>query len=158
MSESDKQAINEDSPRGPVGDLAGEENGVVDSSQSRRRFTRQAVVGGAVVFSLANRSAWSSDTQGDNCISKGFWDSFAAPGYVESIAPGNLNLEKQATLDKAYRIQDLGGSEDYELVDDGEQVCAVPLTDSDDASGVTAESGSEHPSSRGNRPSWSRGR
>lgn len=46
-----------------------------DANASRRQFTRQAIVGSAVLFSLGNRPAWS---QTPDCISANTYASWAA--------------------------------------------------------------------------------
>lgn len=66
---------------------------VVDDSpvagQSRRRFTRSAAVGSAVLLTLGNRAAWGTFNHGGGhnklCISQRTWDSYTAG--TASIAP-----------------------------------------------------------------------
>lgn len=62
-----------------------------ESSASRRRFTRNAVVGSAVLFSLGNRAAWGEATNTGVCLSAGVTSSLAAyeAGGVASLAAGS---------------------------------------------------------------------
>ena len=80
------------------------------SSASRRKFTRGAVIGGAVVFSLGNRAAWSvpgNDQGGGNdpvCLSAATVASMAAynngqrasmsPTTADAIDKYNLEMQK----------------------------------------------------------------
>jgi len=139
MSESENHTANEGGADKPLNvDINADRSGS-EASPSRRRFTRQAMVGSAVVFSLANRSAWSSTGEGDLCVSKPFWDSYVSPDYVVSIAPGND--EKQQTLKTAQRIDELTSTPDYDLVDDGQHVCAVEVTQAETQSGPGGQRG-----------------
>ncbi|MBA6412720.1 hypothetical protein H2508_06290 [Parahaliea sp. F7430] len=57
-------------------------------SNSRRQFARGAAVGGVVLLSLGNRSAWGVMTSTDKvCFSKALLESFAMNGLA-SMAPG----------------------------------------------------------------------
>ncbi len=58
-------------------------------AESRRRFTRSTVVGGAVLLTLGNRAAWGAaggKASGQVCISQNTWESFVAPGFQMSAA------------------------------------------------------------------------
>jgi hypothetical protein len=61
-----------DAERGETA-VTGSEGAVANAS--RRRFTRGAVIGGAVVLSLGNRAAWSDPVQ-SVCISDATWLSY----------------------------------------------------------------------------------
>jgi hypothetical protein len=65
---------------------------------SRRRFTRNGIVGSAVIFSLGNRAAWGRPVTG-TCVSPVVWASWTAPNGGFSAHPGHgedtpLQLEK----------------------------------------------------------------
>jgi hypothetical protein len=64
---------------------------------SRRRFTRNAVVGSAVLFSLGNRAAWGGENHSnETCMSRTILASFVANGnQFASLSP--VNLESDAT-------------------------------------------------------------
>jgi len=62
------------------------ENRNVDAATSRRQFTRQAIMGSAVLFTLGNRPAWGQRSIPDVCISVGLWDS-VANGFGASHHP-----------------------------------------------------------------------
>ncbi|TCO76314.1 hypothetical protein [Chromatocurvus halotolerans] len=128
MSESEEDTTTQSTANQSVSGQEASDDVSADSSHSRRRFTRQALVGSAVVFSLANRSAWSQSGGGDNCISKAFFDSFTDPDYVASIHPGKQD-ERLLMEDKANDIQDLIATDGYELVDTGEGESCVVETD-----------------------------
>ena len=57
-------------------------------ASSRRRFTRNALVGGSVIVSLANRPAWGNTLTPDDlrCVSAGLFHSFDTVGQV-SLGP-----------------------------------------------------------------------
>ncbi len=61
-----------------------------DEGQSRRHFTRSAVVGGAVLLTLGNRGAWgaagTAKPANRLCVSQNSWESFIAPGFQISAA------------------------------------------------------------------------
>lgn len=61
-----------------------------ETAGSRRRFTRDALMGSAVIFSLANRSAWGqSEHADDTCMSATMLTSFVANGnQFASLRPG----------------------------------------------------------------------
>ncbi len=81
--------MNSDLESKPDQDTAPLETGGA-SDQSRRQFTRSAVVGSAVLLTLGNRGAWGAAgaSRGNNklCISQQTWDSFTAPGFQMSAA------------------------------------------------------------------------
>jgi len=60
-----------------------EENENQLSLKSRRRFTRNALAGGAVLLTLGNRSAWGGGPAVGACVSQNTYVSIAA-GYVAS--------------------------------------------------------------------------
>jgi len=68
------------------------------SVASRRRFTRQAIMGSAVLFSLGNRPAWGNILPG--CISDSIFDSVTAVGYTVSqhphITDADINTDPNA--------------------------------------------------------------
>ena len=57
-------------------------------ASSRRRFTRNALVGGSVIVSLANRPAWGNTAPPDNlrCVSDALFHSFDTAMQV-SLGP-----------------------------------------------------------------------
>jgi hypothetical protein len=60
-----------------------------DGVTSRRRFTRNAVASGAVVFTLGNRAAWGAAHPDDICMSSALLTSFVANGnQFASLQPG----------------------------------------------------------------------
>ena len=60
-----------------------------ENGTSRRRFTRNAVVGSAVLVSLGNRAAWGQDP-GETCMSATILASFVANGNkFASMHPGH---------------------------------------------------------------------
>ena len=70
---------------------------------SRRRFTRNAVAGSAVILSLGNRAAWGGNPAngiGNNCISHNTMVSYAAA----SLGPADQGLSTIEKVD-AYRQQ-----------------------------------------------------
>jgi len=151
MSESEKDITTQSTADESATGQEATDDLSTESAHSRRRFTRQALAGSAVVFSLANRSAWSQSGGGDNCISKAFFDSFTDPGYVESIHPQNQD-ERLLMQEKAREIQELtapGGG--YELVEtDNGLYCAVET-------GTTSTSVAADSSASGwTPPGWSK--
>lgn len=60
----------------------------IAATADRRKFTRGALVGGAVLFSLGNRPAWS---QGDQCISADTAASWAAGSHISHHPDANYN-------------------------------------------------------------------
>jgi hypothetical protein len=80
-SKLEQSSTPEEAP-GPE-DAGAPETGAINTS--RRQFSRQAVLGSAVVLSLANRPAWAGwDT---NCVSTGFLTSYANNNRVMSHHP-----------------------------------------------------------------------
>ncbi|MCB1700807.1 MAG: hypothetical protein H6985_09875 [Pseudomonadales bacterium] len=61
-------------------DLSAESAPVTQPASSRRRFTRNALVGTAVLASLSNRPAWGGggDHANDTCLSASLLASFVA--------------------------------------------------------------------------------
>ena len=67
-----------------------------DNAASRRRFTRNAVIGSAVIFSLGNRAAWGSYRAEDTCVSNAMMASFVANGnQFASLRPGQLRQSRK---------------------------------------------------------------
>ena len=92
----------------------------VSSRSSRRRFTRSAVVGGAVVLSLGNRAAWSNQVF---CVSATTMASFAA-NATSSISPTTMAKVEQLQLaveQEGMMQQDFPPTET-----EGAKTCAVP--------------------------------
>ena len=83
-TESNNKSLTEDNPVDLV-------SCKVDAVASRRRFTRQAIMGGAVLFSLGNRPAWGQDLP-VGCISVATWASVAA-GFESHHPPGYATYE-----------------------------------------------------------------
>ena len=83
-----------------------------DTAATRRRFTRNAVIGSAVVFSLGNRAAWGQDVSPE-CLSLQTWGSYtpaAGGGYFSSMAPvgtDRYNIQKEKLV-KADAIATAG--------------------------------------------------
>ncbi|WP_157976442.1 hypothetical protein [Parahaliea mediterranea] len=87
--------------------------------QSRRRFTRSAAIGGAVVLTLGNRVAWGGgDRHGDGgkkvCVSQHVWDSYVNGDGSASSAPTDeqrREVEKfKKYLEKSDRPYELDAS------------------------------------------------
>ncbi|TXS89662.1 hypothetical protein [Parahaliea aestuarii] len=92
--------------------------------QSRRRFTRSAAIGGAVVLTLGSRVAWGGgDHHGDGgkkvCVSQHVWDSYVNGGGSGSSAPTDDQLEEVRKFKKYLKKS--GGS--YELNDHKGKYC-----------------------------------
>ena len=92
--------------------------------QSRRRFTRSAAIGGAVVLTLGNRVAWGGgDHHNDGgkkvCVSQHVWDSFVNGGGSASSAPTDDQLDEVKKFKKYLKKS--GGS--YELNDRKGKYC-----------------------------------
>jgi hypothetical protein len=60
----------------------------LNAHEDRRKFTRNALVGGAVLFSLGNRPAWS---QVDQCISANTAASWAEGTHISHHPDANYN-------------------------------------------------------------------
>lgn len=58
------------------------------SDVSRRRFTRGAVVTGAVLVSLGNRAAWGVSPHNPVCVSDATWLSYT--NASSSMSPGTI--------------------------------------------------------------------
>lgn len=98
---------------------------------TRRRFARNAVVGGAVFLSLGNRSAWGVDDIDGTCMSTSILNSFTGAGFA-SMGPGHTDqyfldhdVEK-AQLVSSARSGDIPG---YTTVESGSpsQTCIVTV-------------------------------
>jgi len=60
-----------------------------DQGASRRRFTRNALIGGTVLLSLGNRAAWANAVPGE-CLSQETWTSYVTNNYTfASLQPGH---------------------------------------------------------------------
>ena len=79
-------------------------------ASSRRRFTRNALVGGSVIVSLANRPAWGNTLTPDDlrCVSAGLFHSFDTVGQV-SLGPAGTY--KDLKYDDYLNIIDSGGQD-----------------------------------------------
>ena len=82
---------------------------------TRRRFTRNALGGSAVVFSLGNRAAWGGTATIDQCLSAPTWESWAPGGAgrasfdPNTADPSNpMDAAKLEKLSKADDIADAG--------------------------------------------------
>ena len=69
-----------------------------DAGASRRQFTRQALTGSAILFSLANRPVWSQTT--NDCVSVGFLNSVG----FSSLSP---ELQDAKIADTTRQIEEL---------------------------------------------------
>ena len=83
----------------------------VEAGSSRRRFTRNAVLGSAVVFTLGNRTAWGGNSgQGNNgvCISINTFNSMMnyENGVRASMSPTTADAIKayQEELKRPNRV------------------------------------------------------
>ena len=72
------------------------------SDANRRRFTRNALVGSAVLLSLGNRAAWGQAVP-DECLSLPTWNSYTPGVGFASLSPNNADK-----LDKADNIYNKG--------------------------------------------------
>jgi hypothetical protein len=101
---------------------------------NRRRFARNALVGGTVLLSLGNRSAWAQNVAGP-CMSATLWASYTDAGYkFLSQHPGhdtggwvdydefNKCTTAQCAADK---MDSRGSSTGFHIDDTGNQVCVV---------------------------------
>ena len=90
---------------------------VANNSQgtSRRKFARNALTGGAVIFSLGNRSAWAQDTT-STCVETDLLVSAIAP--LNSVNP--LTLEDEANLQKILE------SDPEQVYQTGKDTCVDP--------------------------------
>lgn len=61
------------------------------AGSNRRRFTRNAVVGSAVLFSLGNRAAWGADP---TCLSATFLASFSNVAFSASPVGSDRYLDE----------------------------------------------------------------
>jgi hypothetical protein len=88
------------------------------SVQSRRKFTRGATLGGAVLLTLGNRSAWSQEEM--LCVSTQNWNSFSRGGV--SLAPSTdaMQAELQRFEDQVF---DNGGTDSTFI--SGDQTCTA---------------------------------
>jgi hypothetical protein len=75
------------------------------STTTRRRFARNAVVGGAVLATLGNRAAWGqTECNEDPCLSANAWASFNMNGWTSYIGGTD---EQACKLAKAEFIRDV---------------------------------------------------
>ena len=73
---------------------------------SRRRFTRNALVGGTVMLSLSNRAAWGQGMV-DNCLSEPTWTSWVNGGDMFVSFDENNPAQVEKDL-KAQNIRAAG--------------------------------------------------
>lgn len=76
------------------------------SSTNRRRFTRNAIAGSAVILSLGNRSAWGAKVDPANCMSVATLNSFnpnIAEGFA-SMPPDGKDGHSKALAEDIHRI------------------------------------------------------
>lgn len=78
------------------------------AGNGRRRFTRNMLVGGAVVATLGNRAAWGQTQVTGECISAGVFDSFTN-GFASAAHP--MHEEWQAQLTRME--QDVNSADEY---------------------------------------------
>lgn len=89
-----------------VTDSASTELGAMPAGSSRRHFTREALVSGAVLLTLGNRTAWGTQPAPEpTCISTLTWASYTGnpQAFISSARPEGsaghaevLNFEKLA--------------------------------------------------------------
>lgn len=95
------------------------------ANTNRRRFTRNAVVGSAVIFSLSNRAAWGQDV---TCMSTSILASFAGNGGLMFASAHPTQGEHNA--DDALKI--LNANPDYPVVDEnrklGTKICDMDVS------------------------------
>ena len=94
-----------------------------DASNSRRDFTRKALLGGAALATLANRPAWGQDSIPVNCVSMSTWDSYTTPGNIMSSSPAMMRAERGETQSI------MRGNT---LESNGDLMCAVDVDAADD--------------------------
>tara|TARA_R110002110_G_scaffold91264_2_gene237398 strand:+ start:2441 stop:2809 length:369 start_codon:yes stop_codon:yes gene_type:complete len=99
--------------------------GVTGAATSRRKFTRQAVVGSAVLFSLSNRPVWSTTVK-EQCVSVGFLNSVGfASGHpdaeqkIADIEKDLAKIQRKAERRKRWVLEERDPGTSYA------QVCAV---------------------------------
>lgn len=78
-----------------------------ESVQSRRKFTRGAALGGAVLLTLGNRAAWSQTDM--LCVSTQNWTSFTRGNM--SLAPSTEDMA--AELGDFDNLVQSNGGEDF---------------------------------------------
>ncbi len=83
--------VNED---GANDSLATSDQLTKSAGSGRRRFTRNMLVGGAVVATLGNRAAWGQTQITGECISAGVFDSFTN-GFASANHPMHEEWEDQ---------------------------------------------------------------
>lgn len=88
-------------------------NDAEGTGTSRRKFTRSALIGGAVLLTLSNRSAWGATASA--CISTNLLVSYA---NGQASAPNNT--QQQSEIDKYYENFDKIKGEEYL---DGSDIC-----------------------------------
>ena len=89
---------------------------------SRRRFTRGAVLGGAVVLSLGNRAAWSTEVA-PVCLSA---NTLASAANYATGTHASMNPVNQAKIVEYRRLEAMP---EYTTVSDGNGgSCVVPKT------------------------------
>lgn len=81
---------------------------------SRRKFTRNALVGSAVLLTLSNRSAWGATATA--CISTSLLTS-----YAQASRP--LNPDQQAEIDRYYDNVNYTEKLSSDEFPDGDQTC-----------------------------------
>ncbi len=101
------------------------EHGVPPQS-TRRRFTRNALMGSVVAVSLGNRTAWGVE----HCMSASILASYVAAGNMFASAQPDHDADLAAEI---IRLRDLGGSDGVnQLCPEPTQTCVVPEGDCPD--------------------------
>jgi hypothetical protein len=97
-----------------------EDKGDGEANDSRRAFSRKAVVGAAAIVTLANRSAWGQGSIDPNCVSSNAWASFDGGTYT------SLTGGVQDAIDKRAELIQRANDSDGELIFDSEDGCLKP--------------------------------
>ena len=99
----------------------------VDTGSSRRQFTRQALTGIAVLFSLANRPVWSQTANGD-CVSVGFLNSVGFSSLSPELQDAKIADTKQQIEALQQLAEDRGmTTQEQNPGTTDAEVCIVPV-------------------------------
>ena len=105
------------SARSPDADTSVPKTAAQAVDQSRRRFSRSAIAGGAVLASLGSRAAWGQAGDVVDCMSVMTLNSFHPETGMFTSAPGGR--PDHLKLDLAARIHEIGDPPDYLATEEG---------------------------------------
>ena len=120
-----------------MGNFTNENNNVDDAKRTvetdgevknlnRRRFSRNALAGSAVLLSLGNRSAWGGQTMG--CMSVNTLNSFdpVQGMFISAPAQANGELKPEHNVELAKEIHRIASPPDYLGTDGTYSTCPDP--------------------------------